>query len=390
MQYAFAGENPSTEKEGEENPDPLQPEWSLCAFDDQQMVASSGAFPFKIRLNGSTMAAAGVTAVGTNPGYRRQGLVRELMSRTLHQEHEKGVPAAILWASMGAIYQRFGYGLATTHVIYDIDVRHTQFQHGDAPKGYTRLLEKEEAMPVITDLYRQYCGRRNLLIHRVPAMWDGMMPEKGKYKSYIVVFYDEQDQPRAYGIYRTKAMENSQETGPWQQLNLYDFCWLDMNGYRGIWEYLSSHDLVAKIIWYAVPEDDPAPGLLLEPRMLQRKTSDGIWMRLIDVESVLVTRPYANPGEAVIRVTDDELCPWNNGCYRIASSGQQVEVERLNKSADVDMEISIHGLASLVSGHSSASWLGRIGRSELLRPERMPMIDALFTTAFRPTCPNEF
>ena len=390
VDYAFAAENPAIEKEQEEFPDPLQPEWSLCAFDGNQLVASSGAFPFKIRFNGATMAAAGVTAVATNPGYRRQGLVRELMTRLLHQEHDKGVPAAILWASMGAIYQRFGYGLASTHVTYDIDMRHTQFQHGDSPVGYTRLLEKEEAMPIINLLYRQYSGKRNLLIHRAPVMWDGMIPAKGRYKPFIAVFYDGQDQPTAYCIYRSKEIENNESPVPWQQLEMSDLCWLDLNGYRGIWEYLCSHDLVAKLIWRGVPEDDPAPGLLLEPRMLQRRTGDGIWMRVIDVESVLVHRPYAHPGEAVIRVVDDDLCPWNNGCYRLASSGEQVEVERLEEGADADIEISIHALASLASGHSSASWLGRIGRSEILRPERMAMIDALFTTTFRPTCPNDF
>lgn len=386
MQYAFAGQPPDKE---EENPEPLQPEWSLCAFDGKQMVASSGAYPFKIRFNGATMAAAGVTAVAANPGYRRQGLVRELMTRLLHQQHDRGVPAAILWASMGAIYQRFGYGLATTHVNYQIDLRYTQFQHGDAPRGYTRLLEKEEALPVMNDLYRQYSGKRNLLIHRGTVMWDSMMPAKGKDKPYVAVFYDDEDRPRAYCLYRTKDLAN-QTPGPWQQLDLSDFCWLDMNGYHGIWAYLCSHDLVAKMVWNAVPEDDPAPGLLLEPRMLQRRTIDGIWMRVIDVESVLAARPYANPGEAVIRVADDDLCPWNNGCYRIASSGQQVEVERLRKDADVDMQISMHALASLTSGHSSASWLGRIGRAEILRPQRIAMIDALFTTEFRPTCANDF
>lgn len=29
IQYVFAGENPPTEKEAEENPEPLQPQWSL-------------------------------------------------------------------------------------------------------------------------------------------------------------------------------------------------------------------------------------------------------------------------------------------------------------------------------------------------------------------------
>lgn len=383
MKYAFADEDAD---DPEEN---ILPEWTLCAFDSDQMVASSAVFPFKMRFNGEGMLAAGVTGVVTNPGYRRQGLVRELMTRTLIQEHEKGVPAAILWASMGAIYQRFGYGLASTHVRYSFDPRFAGFQLNNSVHGTTRLYEKKEALPIIKNIYRRYCMDRNLLIHRGDRMWKTMLPDKGKHKQYIAIFSDEEGQPTAYGLYKTKWMEGG-TPGPNQKLSLSDFCWTDMNGYRGMWAYLCAHDLVGSIEWNAVPEDDPAPGLLLEPRMLQRRTMDGIWLRVIDVEACLASRQYNIPGEVVLKITEDELCPWNTGVYKISNTGEASEVSKTDQMSDIDIEISVQGLASLVSGHSKASWLDRIGRLNAVRPERLPNIDSFFETRYRPTCANDF
>jgi predicted acetyltransferase len=341
-----------------------------------------------MRFNGEAMLAAGVTAVAANPGYRRQGLVRELMTRTLVQEHEKGVPVAILWASMGAIYQRFGYGLASTHLRYSFDPRFAGFQLSNSVHGSTRLYEKSEGLPIIKNIYRQYCMDRNLLIHRVDRMWNSMLPDKGKHKQYIAIFSDDDGQPTAYSLYQTKWM-NGQNAGPDQKLTVSDFCWLDMNGYQGMWEFLCAHDLVGTIDWNAVPEDDPATGLLLEPRMLQRRTFDGIWLRVIDVESCLAARKYGVPGEVVVRITEDELCPWNKGVYQITSSGEACEVKKTDQG-NVDIEVSVQGLASLVSGHNKASWLDRIGRLKAARPERLPEIDSFFETLYRPTCANDF
>lgn len=94
------------------------PEWTTCVFVDGRMVATHGAFPFTVRVDGRPMPMAGVTAVGTLPAYRRRGFVRQIMADAFPVMRERGQAVAILWASMGAIYQRFGYGLASTGVGY--------------------------------------------------------------------------------------------------------------------------------------------------------------------------------------------------------------------------------------------------------------------------------
>ena len=56
-----------------------------------------------------------------------------------------------------------------------------------------------------------------------------------------------------------------------------------------------------------VGEDDPAPDLLLEPRMLNRRTGDAIWIRVVDVEKALPQRPYGDRGEIVFAVEGDDV-----------------------------------------------------------------------------------
>src|SRR6185369_3145991 len=106
---------------------------------------------------------------------------------------------------------------------------------------------------------------------------------------------------------------------------------LDMDAYRGMWEFIRRHDLVGRVeMRGAVPEDDPAPDLLLEPRMLNRRTSDGIWLRVVDLEAALPKRPYGARGELTLRLEGDDVCPWNNGTYLMETDGQTTDVRRID------------------------------------------------------------
>ena len=381
--YAFA-DNAAPDAASE--PSPLMPEWTLAAFAGERVVASAGGFPFKMRFNGRAVAADGVTAVATDPGYRRQGAVRALIRGLMHRARDNGMPVSILWASMGAIYQRFGYGLASTMVDYNIEPRYVQFQFGEPASGYVRLLDKEAALPACKAIYRTYCSDRTLLLHRAAVLWDIMFRRSEEQNVFAAVYFDQADQPKAYAIYQAKWGSGEDEG---QIIAVSDMVWCDIDGYRGIWEYLASHDLANAIRWSRAPEDDPAPGMLLEPRRLRRRTGDAIWLRVNDVEAALAARGYDLPGEVVLRIAEDDLCPWNVGTYHMIATGEATAIERVVDTAP-DLDISINGLASLLSGYASASQLHRIGRAHASDEARLPQLDALFSTRYRPLCANGF
>ena len=184
--YVFADTTPADEQP----PPTLLPEWTQCAFDGDRIVATSGAYPFRVQVNGVTTAMHGVTAVGTNPTYRRRGFVRRLISDLLLRAYEQGCSASILLASMGAIYQRFGYGLASTIVEYRFDPRDVAMQVERSPAGTMQIGHASEFRDVIRALYKRFSTPRNMLAHRAPVTWDSLMRDTGSAPTWAAVHFD--------------------------------------------------------------------------------------------------------------------------------------------------------------------------------------------------------
>lgn len=367
-----------------------QPEWTTCAFVDGKLASTMGTFPFTVRLNGAPVAMGGVTAVGTLPEYRRQGLLRKVMAAGLETMRERGQSCAILWASMGAIYQRFGYGLASTLVSYRIDPRFAQLAFEVPVRGSVSLETRDDAYPDIKRVYIESATPRNLHIHRSGALWEmsTLRARKKDEKTYIAVHRDDSGQPRGYIVYHTR--EGAHEgSGPGQEMVVRDFVALDMNAWHALWEYIRRHDLVGRVEFSGcVGEDDPAPDLLLEPRQLNRRTGDAIWLRVVDVEKALPQRPYGDRGELTLAVRGDVMCPWNNGSYLLETDGQTTEIRRTDREAT--LSLTPNALASLLAGQRTATFLTRAGSAESSDIAALRTADRLFRTEYPPHCPDSF
>jgi predicted acetyltransferase len=374
--YAFGGF-------GGQPPPWIHPDWTTCAFVDGRIATTYGAWPFRVRLNGRSVAMAGVTMVATLPEFRRRGLLRQVMTRALAEQRERGQAIAILWASMGAIYQRFGFGLASSNVTYEVDPRQVAFVRGDVATGSVRLHTRDEARPIFEALYREFSAPRNLVIQRSGALWD--IRQQGE-RQHFGVYYDGRGEPRGFVGFE-KGTDPT--LTPDQTIDINDWAALDPDAYRGLWEFVGHHDLVRRARWHRPPADDPAPLLFLEPRELHRRTADAIWMRITDVAAALPQRPYADAGVLTIAVEDD-LCPWNRGTYGLETTGDETHVERIEGGTSADLTMPVSSLAVLLSGHRSATTLGRAGLLDAADGDVLQRADRLFATAYAPWCNDSF
>lgn len=384
VNYVFA----NSSKEDDSEDDPLENEWTTAAFHKGKIVATSGGFPFKMRLNGNSVFADGLTNVGTEPGYRRRGLVRELVTRRLQEVHEhENQSVSILWASMAAIYQRFGYGLGSTHTSSTSDPRYTMFQFNIVQSGHVRNVEEKEGLPIIKRLYREFIEDRTLDLHRADVMWKNYFGDK-KSRAFCAIYYDHRDTPQGYVSYRLGTLDRREDDpGPDQRLTVRDFIYKSIKAYRGLWEFIRAHDLVGKV-HIDLPRDDPAMDLLLEPRMLNLLSWDGLWLRVVDAETVLRQRNYVAKGAIVLRVRFDKECPWNNQKFLVDCDGEYAEVSTTELPEDVT--ITPNGLASLITGNSSLTQLFRVGRAEVEDPAKLAQYDSMFATKYLPFCRNGF
>jgi predicted acetyltransferase len=360
----------------------IHPDWTTCAFVGGRLASTFGAWPFRVRLNGRAVPMAGITMVATLPEFRRRGLLRTVMTKALADQRDRGQAIAILWASLGAIYQRYGFGLASLDVTYEVHPRHVAFADGERASGTVRRHTRDEARPIFEALYQEYSGPRNLLIQRSKAMWD--IRQHGD-RQQFGVYYDRNGEPRGYVGFETGT---DRALSPDQTIDVNDWAALDPEAYRGLWEFLGAHDLVSRIRWLRAPEDDPAPFLFLDPRELHRRTADAIWMRITDVVAALPQRPYGEADALTLRVLD-ELCPWNDGTYVLETTGEESTVARA-EGAEADVTVPAASLAILVAGSRSATQLARAGRLEARDDRVLTRADRVFATDHAPWCSDSF
>ena len=290
---------------------------------------------------------------------------------------------------MGAIYQRFGYGLASTRVEYNFDPRYVQLQHPTESSGHVTLTPVDDAFATIKQVYIQWATPRNLHIHRSVPLWQAstLHPRKKGEPIYVGIYRNSDGDARGYVVYETRE-EWTGQPGPAQILTVKDFIALDLDAYRALWEYIRRHDLVGRVeMRGCIGEDDPAMDLLLEPRMLRRHTSDGIWMRVVDVEAAIPQRPYGARGELTIALPADDMCSWNQGTFRMETDGTTTAVSRTD--AKPDLTVTPNALASLLSGRRSATRLQRAGLIEAADGV-LDRADAIFRTVYPPNCPDGF
>ncbi len=385
VSYVFASE------EGmEDELSATQPEWTVCAFVDGRMASTLGVWPFTVRLNGWPVPMGGVTAVGTLPNYRRRGLLRLTMQRALETMHERRQPLAILWASLAAIYQRFGYGLASTGVTYRFDPRLAALAVPPRDEGgQVDLLSPEDAYPVIKPVFITWATPRNLVIHRSAELWrvSTFRPPKKGLPVHIAVYRDAEGKPQGYAVYSAQGVEHRPDEGE-QEVRVTELVALTPGAWAGLWQFLRAHDLARRIEIRPVAPDDPAPELLLEPRVLNRQTQDAIWMRVVDAAAAFTARPYGTEGRLAIRIDADPECPWNEGTWLLESAEGRAEVRRFDGEPDIVVPPAV--LASLLAGHRSATYHARAGRLESRDGRALRLADAMFRTDYEPFCPNGF
>jgi len=363
------------------------PDWTLCALVDGKLVSSFTAIPFTMRANGNAVALAGVSTVGTQPEYRRQGLLRRIQTQAFADMRDRGQSVAALWASQAAIYQRYGYAMTTVLRSYHVDTTDIGFHDGVWGSGCVERLSVNDAFDVIKSIYIRFVENRTCYLHRSKALWlqNAMEEIEGQGPIHAGVHYDEEGKADGYIIYTLRANKVDHATRG-QEIIIRDMAWLSMDGYRSMWEWLKRHDLVGRVSYQTAAADDPAVELFAEPRLLHGVDHEGIWLRVVDATGALGDRAYSSEGEITIGLIDDPLTPWNNRSIRLEASPEGAHV---TSSKSADLQTSAKALASLYSGFRTARQLRAWGLIEG-EDHVIDTADRLFASSHAPHCPDHF
>jgi len=196
----------------------------------------------------------------------------------------------------------------------------------------------------------------------------------------IRVLFEREGKPAGYALYRhrTDFVEGRSNS----TLEIREAIGADIAATAAVWRYLFDIDLMAQIHVEYMPIDHPLFFLLAEPRRLRLRAQDGIWLRLVDVESALRARSFASSEQLVLEVADS-FCP-ERGLLP-DRGGRDLARRRRGRPAPRRARAGerLHGRLQLRSA-------GRCGLVEELRPGGIACADRLFISSPAPWCPEMF
>lgn len=343
------------------------------ALDGDTIVGAAGSDPFEITLPGlTTIPMAGVTWVAVAVTHRRQGLLRRLMDAVHADIAERDEPLACLTASEGAIYERFGYGVATRRRVIEIDRRRTGIAERFRPgAGSVQLLGAEDG-EVIEQRWDRYRRFRPGELSRTPA-WQAKIRFLNGTDAVTAVHDD------GFATWKVTPVWN--DGHPAHSVRVLDFAAATPQSHAALWHTLLSIDLVSSITSNVHPIDDPLPYLLDDFRMMRTTgVNDGVWCKPMDVAECFGARRYGTDDSIVLDVDGTR--------WQIDGTPEDARCRTSRRRPDVVTDQA--GAGALLLGGVLVSQLVAGRRAEVIDQSAQRRADAFFSTSPAPHSTTSF
>ncbi|KYF75136.1 acetyltransferase [Sorangium cellulosum] len=359
------------------------------AFDGDALVGTAAAYTMTMTTPGGVAPVAGLTAVAVLPTHRRRGLLGQLVRRHLDYARAAGRALSCLWATEPAIYGRFGYGVASKACSIRIERDRAAFRGEASAGGRARLIGAAEAFEVFPEIWERARPLAAGMMSRSRLWWefrrlsenDPTQHDGGPLQRVVI---EVGGRAEAYAAYRLELRSDALQI-PGGSLHVVEAIGATPLGTRLVWRYLLDIDLPQWIEASLLPPDHPLFLLLAEPRRLHLSASDGLWVRIVDVEAALAARAYGS-GDALTLEVKDPGCPWNDGRFRLDGGARRAA--RSTEAPDLRLDVAALGSAYL--GGFSFRQLADAGQVEALSEGAIERADGLFRAARAPWCPEIF
>jgi predicted acetyltransferase len=366
----------------------LTPERSLAVFDDATIVATAGAIPFRVVVpGGAAVPVAGVTDVTVHPTHRRRGLLRQIMREQLDDVARRGEPLAALTASEASIYERFGYGTATSTISWDLASEHARFATPPVATGRFRFVDGDDAAATAHAVFSRAATGRVGEILRPETWWPPVFTPGRRGPRFFTVVHDAPDgRPDAFARY---ALVNRwSDAVPGNDLRVVEVQAVDADAEATMWSFLFGVDLVGTVHAADRPVDEPLRWRMPDARRMKvRLLRDHLWIRVVDVAAALSARTYGRDDALVLELVD-ELRPATSGRWLVEGGPDGAVCTRTDR--DPDLALGAAELGALFLGGVSVSVLAAAGRVRELTTGAVRRADTFVVVHPAPWCSTHF
>ena len=357
----------------------LEPGRTVGAFAGGQLVGTADASTSRLTLPGGTIVGhAAVSHIGVLPSFTRKGIATDLVRHQLQDMAARGEVVATLRASEATIYERYGYGVASSSQSVEVQTARAVLRPGVGTGGPVRLLDAAEAWDVLPRIYSDNRPSRPGTIDRPPVWWRGLRlrSESASGPSYVAV-HGEPGSETGFARYRPIDTErwfvSEQRT-----IAVEDFFAPTTDAHIGLLRFLLGLDLIDRVLFWMLPLDDPLPLLLVDRRAARvAAVHDETWLRIIDVRQALTARRYQGDGAVTIAV-NDPLLQDNSASFAITRDGAEPTDRR------PQVHVGVEGLATVLLGGATWRDLAGAALARADAPEALVVADRLFAVPDAP------
>jgi predicted acetyltransferase len=367
----------------------FEPERTTLAISpDGELAGQVAAFTRDLTVPGGSVPAGHVTMVGVRATHRRRGLLRRMITAQLADIRGRGEPVAVLWASEGRIYQRFGYGLAANRILMETDSEVEVNQ--PAPPGPSRLrsITVADAPDVLAKIYDQVRLARPGYSNRTDAWWRYVLQDQESVRQGAtplrVTVHEGASGVDGYALWRVK---NEWSHSPKGQVRLRELVAGNPVAYHALARFVLDVDLTRSVRYAFAAPDEPLLQMVNEPRRLDAKLLDALWVRVTDLPAALSARRYVAPIDVTIEVSDAILAE-NAGTWRLTGDPDSATCTRTDAPPQLRLDIAALGAAYL--GGATLTQLAATGRVVELAPGALARASVAFGWYCEPAATEVF
>lgn len=325
-----------------------EPDRTHLIADGGRPVATGAVYTREMTVPGAVVPVAHVTGVAVAATHRRRGLLTRVMSAQLEAIRERDTePIAALWASEGAIYGRFGYGAAASHVSYSVPTTEATLP-GRTERGTLRTGFPRDVVDEMAGVYERVRAERPGFSGRAGNWWERLIADPKSRRrgmtSLRAVLYEVDGRVDGYAMWRAKGGWN--DTGPMGEVHVNEVVAATREAYTALWRYLLTIDLSRTVKYDFAAVDEPLPYLVTNPTGLGASFAPSLWVRVVDVAGALAARRYAAPVDVVLEVSDSML-PANEGRWHLVGDASSAKCEATAAAPDLVLDVRELGAAYL-------------------------------------------
>ncbi|MFZ2511527.1 MAG: GNAT family N-acetyltransferase [Gordonia sp. (in: high G+C Gram-positive bacteria)] len=346
--------------------------------DESPVVAVSLWHTLPLTVPGGTpVPSAGLSWVSVAATHRRRGLLRAMMTEQFAAWHAADLPLAILTASEGGIYERFGFGPACFAQQVTVDRATARWRTTAPADSRVRYATPAQVADRVPALHRRWAHTVPGAVGRPDSWWPTIFADRDYRRSTQTSGLSYLLHDDGYAAYRIDARTATALVA--------EVCAVTDQAHADLWRVLTGLDLVHAVS-ATLALDDPLPHRLRDARAVQvTGRRDELWLTILDVAAALAVRDYAADGHLALEVTDD----WGDraGWYLLEVTDGRGRVRRASAPEGAGLPhltLSVSVLSSLYTGGTTAREFAAAGRLTADLTDTVDVLDALLGTRRAP------